>query len=82
MIRKQQTTEFEEKMKELCDYCEEQGIPIFIAGWQQTEFNPNSGYVYQYLAPSNLGIDIQKETGKKDRFPLFLKAVSGEWREF
>lgn len=69
-------TELEQKMRALRDYCEENNVPVFIMSYQQTGNKQNSGYIYDYLSPACLNIDVKKETGKKDKFPLFLKVLS------
>lgn len=76
MIKKLPKTELEIKMQELHDYCEANGVPIFLAAWQNVD-NGNAGYVYQFLPPACVDIDIAEQTGMQDKFPTFLKIVAG-----
>ena len=70
-------TEIEVVLKRLRDYCEENGHPLFVAVWQDPKNKKDDGYVYEYVSPLRLGVDMKDLTGEKDRFPMFLGAVMG-----
>ena len=74
---KHNTTELENILKKLRDYCEENGHPLFAATWQQPSDEKDDGYVYEYVPPRKLDINMEELTGEKDRFPMFLGAIMG-----
>jgi len=74
---KRELTELENVLKRLRDYCEEHGHPLFAATWQTPYDKKDDGYVYEYVSPARLGINMEELTGEKDRFPMFLGAVMG-----
>lgn len=77
MVKTVQKTELEKMLKLVHDYCEERDIPIFLASWQPPETPEDTGYIYEYLPPACLDMNMEELTGKKDKFPLFLKIVAG-----
>jgi len=81
MIKNVQKTELEKMLKMVHDYCEERDIPIFLASWQEPVDDRDAGYIYEYLPPACLDMDMEELTGEKDKFPLFLKVVAGVNRQ-
>lgn len=70
-------TELEEILAKLRDYCIENNCPLFAATWQKPMEERDDGYVYEYVSPLRLDMNMEELTGEKDRFPMFLGAVMG-----
>lgn len=59
---------FEEKSKELMQYCREHRIPLFISGYDQTK----NRYVNHTVTPTELDMEIPD-----DKYPDFLRVLTG-----
>ena len=77
MIKKVEKTDLEKMLKMVHDYCAERDIPVFLASWQKPTAEGDSGYIFEYLPPACLDLDMKELTGEKDKFPLFLRIVAG-----
>lgn len=60
--------EFEEKSKDLIEYCKTNKIPVFISGYNKEE----KKYVNYGVTPTSLDMKIEN-----DKYPEFLRVLLG-----
>lgn len=71
--------ELKQKLIELYDFCEKNNIPVFIATWRDN-IKKNNGYDYSLFLPKDFDATLD-EFDIQNKFPLFLRAIKGDWRK-
>lgn len=70
------------KINELSSFCTQNGIPLFIATWDEDSIHDNAGYSYQTV-PFSVVDENSPQPAKSsvDKMALFIRAAEGHWKK-